>query len=280
MYYSAFHIPEIEDTGTESKSEFLQMNCLGYYGHQNMKSERYRKHGRKDYLLIYHHKGKAVARVGGVDHEIGDGTVVLYRPGEEQLYRLSDEQPSESYWIHFTGYGAEQVLRSLNLSKGGIYRTKQMDEYGYLSKMARNEIHSKRIGFELNIASILTQILCLISRSCSRAKYTKEQIERSDRFDLSVSYLHANYEKPLTVPELAELAGLSVSRYIHLFKQLTGFTPKDYLVHFRIRKAKELLRDTQLTIRQISLIVGFEDQLYFSRVYKKVEGKSPKQDRE
>ncbi|RAV23196.1 helix-turn-helix domain-containing protein [Paenibacillus contaminans] len=279
MFYSAYHIPELDEGGTASATEFLQMNCIGHYGLQNTKYERYRKFGRKDYLLIYNHSGKAIVRADGGDHEVGDGTVVIYRPGEEQLYRLSDEQPIESYWIHFTGYGVESTLHRLGLSDRSIYKTGQMEEYAYLSKMARNEMLSQKIGYDLNISALLIQMLSLISRSCLQSGYTSAQLESSNRLELSISYLHANYEKPITIPELSGLAGLSVSRYIHLFKQRTGSTPKDYLIKFRLHKAKELLRDTRLTIRQISLIVGFVDQLYFSRVYKKFEGISPKEAR-
>ncbi|MBP1990446.1 helix-turn-helix transcriptional regulator [Paenibacillus eucommiae] len=279
MHDSAYHIPEVDEAGTASTTEFLQVNCLGYYKLEKAKYERYRKKGRKDYLLIYNHIGKAIVRAEGTDHEVGSGTAVIYRPGEEQLYQLSDEQPIESYWIHFTGYGVEEVLERLGIAGQNIYYTGQMEEYSLLSRMAQNEIQAQRRGYDLNIASLMIQILTLLSRYYLQSGFTGKQLESSNRLDLSISYIHTNYHKPITVPELSDLAGLCVSRYIQTFKQRTGSTPKDYLIRFRLLKAKELLRYTNLTIRQISLMVGFGDQLYFSRVFKKLEGMCPSEAR-
>lgn len=275
MYYSAFNIPETDDQGIEVTSEYLQVNCLGYYELENIGYERYRKHGRNDYLLIYTHAGKAVARSRGLDYEIGNGTVIIYRPREEQYYKLFEDHPAKSFWIHFTGYGVESILKKLNITDKNIYKIEQNDEIPTLIRMARNEIQERRMGFELIAASLLLQLLSVISRKYLNSGFSTKHLESNNKLDFSIHYLHSNYSKSITISELADLAGLCASRYIYVFKKITGTTPKEYLIKFRLQKAKELMRDTNLTLRQISLIVGFEDQLYFSRVFRKYEGVCP-----
>lgn len=83
-------------------------------------------------------------------------------------------------------------------------------------------------------------------------------------------------ELALNLPDNAQFTGLSPSRYSSVFKEVYGVSPQNYLVNYRLRKAKELMRHTNLTIKQISSLTGFEDQLYFSRLFKKHEKMSPK----
>lgn len=279
MYYSAHYIAESEYAGVADMSTYLQLNCLGYYEFEQFSCERYRQQGRTDYMLIYHHEGKATVRSRGVDYEVKDGTAVIYRPGEEHLYRVSDERPIKSYWVHFTGYGVEELLGKLGIADQNIYYTGPANQFAMLSGLARSEIQADRLGCGVYISGLLAQMLALIARQFGQSSLSGKQQETNSHLELSISYMHAHYAKPLTVPELAGLACLSVSRYIHLFKARTGVTPKDYLIKLRIDKAKELLRDTGLTIRQISLIVGFSDQLYFSRMFKKATGQSPREAR-
>ncbi|MEF2246503.1 helix-turn-helix domain-containing protein [Paenibacillus sp. IITD108] len=279
MQFGLYPIPESNIAGVVNLSEYMQVNCLGYYEFEKTSYTRYRDHGRTDYLLIYHIEGTAQARSKGIDYDLASGTAVLYRPGEEQRYSLSDETPVKSLWIHFTGYGIESLLEKLQLADRNIFFAAPSDDLLPLFHMARNEIAAQRSGYEVYIASLLLQILTVISRNYLQSRFTSRQLETQTNFDLAITYIHSNYDKPITIPEIAHIAGLSISRYIQVFKQQIGTTPKDYIVKYRLNKAKELLFETNLTIRQISVIVGFSDQLYFSRMYRKVEGICPKEDR-
>ncbi len=82
---------------------------------------------------------------------------------------------------------------------------------------------------------------------------------------------------PLT---LARAAGLSVSHFNRLFREWTGFSPMDYQRRQRVARARSLLGDTQLTIKEIAAACGFDDPYHFSRVFRQVDGLSPSQYRE
>ena len=83
------------------------------------------------------------------------------------------------------------------------------------------------------------------------------------------------YQKELTVEELAAMENLSVSRYRVIFKKLTGMSPKQYLTEIRMRRACELLIQTNVPISSIGKSVGYNDSLYFFRIFKKYNNMTP-----
>ena len=91
-----------------------------------------------------------------------------------------------------------------------------------------------------------------------------------------IEYLHAHYKEPLTVTDLATVSYLSESYLYSCFKRQFGTSPIAYLNHYRLTVASDLLKETTLSITQISEAVGFSDPLYFSRLFQRVFHVSPR----
>lgn len=89
-------------------------------------------------------------------------------------------------------------------------------------------------------------------------------------------YIIKEYNKPVTLTEVAGFAHINSAYFSHVFKLVTGYTFKNYLTRLRIEKAKELLVNSSLAINQISREIGYEDSNYFSRVFKKMTGAPPR----
>lgn len=87
--------------------------------------------------------------------------------------------------------------------------------------------------------------------------------------------IEAEMSKKLTLADLAEGSGLSTSHFAHLFKQTTGRTPYQYLLHSRIGRARYLLTKSTLPLGQIAAECGFADQVHFTRVFSKIVGQPP-----
>lgn len=97
-----------------------------------------------------------------------------------------------------------------------------------------------------------------------------------DAIQMTVDYIDSHYMEELQVGQLPEMANLTPSAFCRAFKKSVGVSPGAYLTQIRIRKAKELLRVTgRSTLKEIAQSVGYGDELYFSRVFKKSEGVSP-----
>ena len=93
----------------------------------------------------------------------------------------------------------------------------------------------------------------------------------------AISFISSHYSEPLTLEEVADYVHLSPPYFSTLFKQNCGTTFKDYLNLVRIEESKRLLSHTNYPILDIAVAVGFEDQSYFTKVFKKHTGLTPKQ---
>ena len=95
-----------------------------------------------------------------------------------------------------------------------------------------------------------------------------------------IQYIGEHYNEPITLVHVARMVYLSPSYLSRVFKQETGVTFNEHLNTVRINRAKELLLNRNLRLTDISLMVGFEDQSYFTKVFKRVTGMLPRQYRE
>ncbi|TKC14420.1 response regulator [Robertmurraya kyonggiensis] len=100
---------------------------------------------------------------------------------------------------------------------------------------------------------------------------SKDKIERAKR------YIHVHYQEPIALEEVAQMVQLSPNYFSALFKESCGETFIDYLTTIRMNKAKELLVDQNISLKEICFLVGYKDPNYFSRVFKKQFQVSPKQ---
>jgi AraC family transcriptional regulator, arabinose operon regulatory protein len=96
----------------------------------------------------------------------------------------------------------------------------------------------------------------------------------------SVAYMKDHLERSLDLETLASIAGLSPSHYSALFRTFTGYPPKHYFTRLRMARAQELLATTSDSVKTISYLLGFEDPLYFSRVFRLSNRMSPSQFRQ
>ena len=94
------------------------------------------------------------------------------------------------------------------------------------------------------------------------------------------SYIGTNYSYPVTVEDVADYVGISRSHLFRSFQTYMNCSPKEYLSEFRIKQACRLLKETDLSISAIAYSVGFENNLYFSKAFRKEKQMSPTQYRE
>lgn len=92
----------------------------------------------------------------------------------------------------------------------------------------------------------------------------------------AIEHTRANYMNKITLQKLADYLHVSDSYLSKLFKEETGISFTQYLNEIRINRSKELLQNTKMSIVEVALFVGYEDQSYFTKVFKKITGITPK----
>jgi AraC-like DNA-binding protein len=274
-YFSAYVYSDKEVEKAKSNS-YIQVNSAGsYWFDESYHPVNHRKKGRNDYLLVYTHSGHSLVRMKEEEYRVKAGTIFIYRPWEEQYYGQIRNESLWCYWIHFSGYGVQELFQKLKLEEQSIIETGVNDylvlEFEAISRM----IFEKGDYFEVILSSMMIQLLHTVARLADFKHIKSQSGEGYNLVHASLNYLYMNYNRKLSVKELADMSGISVGRYINVFKLITQSTPKEYLIGIRIERACELLTNTSMSIKEISYAVGFEDQLYFSRIFKKYKDITP-----
>jgi transcriptional regulator GlxA family with amidase domain len=96
------------------------------------------------------------------------------------------------------------------------------------------------------------------------------EAESSRRIWRSIAYMLEHLDQPLDVATLAAHVSVSASHYFAMFRRATGRPPIGYFIRLRMRRACDLLAGTSLTVKQIADSLGYDDQFYFSRVFKSI----------
>ena len=231
-----------------------------------------RPNGRGDFQIIYIASGKAHFFLDGEEQIVSRGNIVLFRPWERQMYYYYLEDRVESYWIHFTGYEAEKLLDTADLSKNVFFIGDSSDFPSKCSRIIR-EIQTKRTNYEDLTSILFREIILVISRYLREGqgvnRDTLNEVERA------INYFSENYTEDINIEQYAKMRHMSVSWFIRNFKSITKLSPLQYIIALRITNAKALLINTDYPISKISDAVGFDNALYFSRLFHKHTGMSP-----
>ncbi len=231
--------------------------------------------GRQDYYLQYVTDGQLPSLLDGETVDFHEDMFVLYRPHTPYRYWHEADHTMCYYWIHFTGYHIPALLESFDLETNRFYRiapshTLKSRICSYFHQLFQEFIH-RRPGFDSACAAIVTSILVELARGTDRLQ------TGSLRKLKTIEYLHTHYDQDIPISALAAMEHLSISRYREVFHSVTGFSPSDYRTTLRLQHACNLLTTTELSMTQIAAECGYEDVLYFFRLFKKRQGLTPSQ---
>ena len=261
----------------KDKSRPLIVTSCGTYRLKNTKKlPTWRPKGRLDYQLLYIVSGKGHFYFKGEDRVVYAGRMVLIQPRQEQRYEYFGEDKPEVYWVHFTGSDVKNILRSYNIPMDDpIFYSGASSTYSYLFKEMIHELQTCRVGYEELLTMYLKQIFLLVQRTRLEERptvstYIQEEMEYARR------YFNEHYNEPISIQEYAESRNMSVCWFQRNFKQIVKHTPMQYLLTIRVNNAASLLETTNYGLAEIAAIVGYEDPLYFSRLFHKIKGVSPR----
>ena len=190
--------------------------------------------------------------------------------------------------------GAKEILNSIlgtilfkDIGDLGILKVRLLELLSVLSRSAVEGGVDVDVMLEKNLAYVnkVMQIgnqedLCAwISAALNEfleLVYSSQDARKITQVTPAINYIDANYDKPITLAEIARASHLSASRLAHIFKEQMGITLIDYLTSVRIEQAKELLLATDQSCTEICFQVGYNNQSYFTRTFKSVVGMTPR----
>ena len=276
MYINSGYLNNSRTDFKDNSTPLVVGSCGTYRLKTRPKLPTYWQKGRRDYQILYVANGKTHFWFDGKEEIVSASHMVLYKPEEIQKYVYYLEDNPEVFWIHFTGSDVKNILAYHGISLDEhVFYCGVLPDYKALFRKIIQELQLCRYGYEDYIASLFNDILLLVDRQQHEQKKAtgnvQEQIERA------AAYFNENYNTKISIDDYAESLHISTNWFIHNFKQYAGMSPAQYILSLRMVNAQSLLERTTYNIKEISEIVGYENPLYFSRVFKKEIGKSPAQ---
>ncbi len=252
-------------------------SCGTYHLYTRPRLPTHRPKGRLDFQLLYVASGKAHFYFDKSEEDtvVTAGHMVLYRPKEPQRYIYYGEEQTEVYWVHFTGNNVTNILRHYGIGSGmRVIETGTSLEYPRIFKQMIQELQRCQAHYPDLLTLLLLELLIRIERQIGREHRPKDAYLNAE-MELAIQHFSDHYSDEINIEEYALSRGMSVSWFIRSFKQYAGTTPMQYLVERRMANAQVLLETTSYNISEIAALVGYDNPLYFSRIFRKQKGMSP-----
>lgn len=252
-------------------------SCGTYHLYTRPKLPTHRPRGRLDFQILYIMSGKAHFYFDGSSEDtvVQAGHIVVYRPKEPQRYVYYGNEQTEVYWVHFTGSDVTNILRKYGIQDDmRVIPVGTSLEYAGIFKHMIRELQRCQDDYPEFLTMLLRQLLILIHRQIGSQDEVRN-VWLDAEMELAIQYFNDNYNTEIHVEEYAASRGMSVSWFIRNFKQYAHATPMQYIVARRITNAQMLLETTNYNITEVAAIVGYQNPLYFSRIFRKQKGVSP-----
>lgn len=257
------------------KTLISEMTALGVYSVGAEKCLPLHQWGpgvRNHYLIHYVVSGKGVYILGEKTYHLGAGDAFLVLPDTEITYYADADDPWEYVWVGFAGTDAQPILQCTAFSPDIPVIRPENGEAFHQAILNIYAAHGSDFIHVVRMTGELYTALSLLMHS--QSPHRSEDIA-SQYVQKAATYIAHHYAYPISVMDIAAYVGVDRSHLYTVFKQVIGISPKDYLTDFRIRKACALLREPALSVTAVANSVGFENNLYFSKVFRKRMGLTP-----
>lgn len=256
-----FHTKTLHDANLFIDSLPLAINCAGVeYYHAPFRSGAC----RKDYSLVYVINGELDFWVDDYEIRVKQGHFIIISPIKSEFGSKGDFL--NYYWLNFTGSHGRQIVEQMGFQTEKAYEIGMCDDVRELYEAICSEFILNDSLFRIASAAKLMELMTLLARKAFNSR--KECLH-------TIEYIHRHYNENISVAALAEKENMSISNYRALFKRAMKMSPQEYILMQRINAACFYLKQSEYSVSEISSVIGYEDQFYFSRIFKKKTGISP-----
>lgn len=233
---------------------------------------------RDHFLIHYIRSGKGMFRVGNRIYRLQKGQCFLICPDVVTFYQADRDEPWHYLWVGFHGKRAADYLKSANLTQANPIFSHDPDDF--LKECLVRMVETNKIvrGRETRLKGLLFLFLSKLIETANGEDRVGGSLSKKELYiTKAIEYIRMNYSRKISIAQIAGYIGLDRSYFCSLFKEHLKISPQEFLINFRINKACDLMRNNLLLIGDISRSVGYEDQLQFSKVFKKLRGLPPRE---
>ena len=247
-------------------------------------------HWHSEFEFLYMNKGSATYWVDTQPIELSEGDCGFASKGQMHSVDYHDVSASVFTALVFNPIILAGDFDACNFFFQGIADQRILIDHKYTPDTPQGEkvikglldisdlLAKKPYAYEVRVKSLLYGIFAAIFEYGAYHVQYDEQIgnpKNAEKIKKVVNYIYNNYNQKITIEELSQLLNYSPYYFSRFFKELTGRTPIDYLNRYRIFRASELLRTTEVSISDAAFAVGFENLSYFIRMFRKYNSCTP-----
>jgi len=229
---------------------------------------------KPSFVIHYITNGKGTYTVNGHSYNLSAGQGFIIYPNILTEYEADNDNPWSYVWVGFDGSKAESYLKASGFSHDNlVFSTDAGDK---LIEIVADMLEHNTLSHsnELRLQGLLYMFLSLISDNAAPTPVTSTG-STNMYVTKAVEYIQNNYYNDIHVADIASYVSLNRSYLTTIFTSSLGQSPQQYLTTFRITRAAELLRLTDLSVGDISRSCGYTDIFTFSKAFKKLKGVNP-----
>jgi len=248
--------------------------AMGYY--PLARSHRMERGRHDDNLLIYCVEGLGQASTQDWSGQVGSGELLLLPQGVAHKYQADPKHPWTIYWVHYQGSSTAVFNHYLGYREGGNPVTR-VGVSPQLAAQFRGLMEVHRTGYNsrafINAANQLRHLLTQLTLEMRQARATGQH-----SFNLAAvqGFMLENLSQQVDLDTLAAAAKLSKYHFSNKYKALTGYSPIKHFLNMKMEHACHLLDSGDFSVKAVATALGYEDPLYFSRLFNRTVGMSPR----
>ena len=265
--------------------------CASYMDHYFDGQSFYPWHWHKEFEITYVTQGSVTVSVNEKQYVLSSGNGIFISSQALHSFSLHGREKAIMPNIVFLPvllYGTgesvfwEKYMKHLLLDNAfmNVFLTREIAWQAKLLDYAQEAfdcLTKEEYGYEFRVRSLLSEIALLLLENRKNMDASLEKRNRTDinRLRTMLLYIQTHYTEPVSVQQIAGSAFISSRECIRCFKKIVGITPIQYVIEMRIQKAKQLLLETELPMLEVGISCGFEDQSYFTKVFRQKTGITP-----
>lgn len=231
---------------------------------------------RNHFLFHYVISGKGRLHTNDTYYSIHAGQGFLLCPGQSSTYYADEQDPWTYVWIEFDGLRARESITLAGLSENQpVYTPDRKENGSHIENLLMHIVDHPEYSPILLIGHALIFLDELIQTSKTKIANTGTKKLRDFYIKEAIAYIDANYQYDISIQDISDACGLNRSYFGRLFKETMSLSPQQFLIQYRMTKAAQLLKGSRIPVAEVSIAVGYENQLHFSRAFKSVFDISP-----
>ena len=233
-----------------------------------------------EYQLLYITEGSGVLQYGRTQQSrrnisVKKGSIILLQPGVWHSYRPLKETGWTEYYIGFTG-----SLFSSTISVMEVFDEQNpVHEIGFSNELITLYMRAIEVATSTNAAiqplmsGVVMHILGLVNMLVRGKELSTSSVEQM--IERAKIYMDEHIEEEVDLEVLASMVNSSYSWFRKTFKDYTGHSPAKYFQLLKLRRAQQMLSETQMSIKEIAYALGYKSVEHFFSVFKKNTGSTP-----